>query len=380
MPGPRQVAAALVILAGFVAARPLAACPFCGVVERSLAQKRDSADVVAVATADGPASRDPGGLLVQRFEVASPLSGTLPIDVVRPVARVPSAVEGTAILFGTSGADGRRFEALAADEPLIAHVAEAPSTMKPAAERLRWFIPRLEHPEPAIAADAFAEFGVAPFAAVRDVADGFDAARLCGWLAGDAADPRRRGFYGLALGLVAARSRDASERTRCIDALTAALAAPGDDLRAGFDGIMAGLLVAEGERGLDRLAARGLLAADTRPGDARHVLAALRFAWESLADTIPRDRTAAAAAALVTNPAVAAECVVDLARYGRFDELDAVAGLWESLGRDDPLVRRAVAGYLMACPRDEARAHRERLAATDPDRWRAAVAAAALPR
>jgi hypothetical protein len=380
MPGPRHVAAALVILATIPAATARPACPFCGVVEPPLAQKRDAADGVVVATADGPAARDTAGLLVQPFEVVAPLSGALPADVVRPVARVPGAIEGTALLFGTQAGGGLRFEALAADEPLIAHVAEAPPTTKPAAERLRWFIPRLEHPEPAIAADAFAEFGLAPFAAVRDVANGFDAARLRAWLAGDATDPRRRGFYGLALGLVAARSSDLEERARCTGALAAALAAPGDDLRAGFDGIMAGLLVAEGERGLDRLSARGLLAADTRPGDARHVLAALRFAWESLADTIPRERTAAAAAALVTNPAVAAECTVDLARYGRFDEVDRVAGLWESLGRDDPLVRRAVAGYLMACPRNDARGHRERLAASDPDRWQAAVAAAALPR
>jgi len=367
------------LLAALPAATARAACPFCSVVERPLAQRRDTADVVLVATADGPATRDSQGLLAQPFDVAATLSGTLPADVVRPVARVPAAVEGTAILFGTGGAADLRFEALAADEPLLAHVAAAPSMKEPAAERLRWFIPRLEHPEPAIAADAFAEFGLAPFAAVRDVADGFDAARLRGWLA-DGATDSRRGFYGLALGLVAARSNDPHERARCEGALAAALAAPGDDLRAGFDGIVAGLLVAEGERGLDRLAARGLLAADTRPGDARHVLAALRFAWESLADTIPRDRTAAAAAALVTNPAVAAECVVDLARYRRFDDIDLVAGLWDSLGRDDPLVRRAVAGFLLACPRDEARAQRERLAANDPDRWQAAVAAAALPR
>jgi len=380
MPGPRHVAAALVILAGLGNAGPLAACPFCGVVGRPLALRRDAADVVIVAVADGPAARAAGGLLVQPFAAAGTLAGRRPDADARPVARVEAPIEGTAILFGTAAAAGLRYEAIPADEPLMAHVAAAPSTEAPAAERLRWYVPRLEHPEPAIAADAFAEFGLAPFAAVRAVAGTFETGRVRAWLAGAATDPRRVGFYGLALGLAAAAVADPAERALCVRALEAAIDAPADDLRAGFDGLLAGLLVAEGERGLDALRDRGLLAADTRAGDARHALSALRFAWENLPDELPRERTAAAAARLATNPAVAAECVVDLARYGRFDELDRVAALWASLGRDDPLVRRAVAGYLSACPLPAARAHRERLAAADPERWRAAVAAAALPR
>jgi hypothetical protein len=42
-------------------------------------------------------------------------------------------------------------------------------------------------------------------------------------------------------------------------------------------------------------------------------------------------------------------------------------------------VRRAVAGYLTACPLAAATRHAAAIAATDPDRWAAAVAAVALP-
>jgi len=50
-----------------------------------------------------------------------------------------------------------------------------------------------------------------------------------------------------------------------------------------------------------------------------------------------------------------------------------------ALGRDDPLVRRAVAGYLTACPLASAKRHAAAIAAADPERWAAAVAATGLP-
>jgi hypothetical protein len=109
------------------------------------------------------------------------------------------------------------------------------------------------------------------------------------------------------------------------------------------------------------------------------LLAALRFAHESLAAAIPPARIAAATAALLASPAVAADAAIDLARYRAWDRVDEVAGLWATLGGDDPLVRRAVAGYLAACPLPAAKAHLARLGRDDPDRLRAALEAASFP-
>lgn len=354
------------------------ACPFCGVVGRSLAERRDAADAVAVAAADGPARRDPDGLVVQQFTIVAALRG--PPQPAREAveASVVEPVAGTAVLFGTRDGVRTRWEAVAADEAVIDHVSRAPALDHPAAERLRWFAARLDHPNPAIAADAFAEFGRAPFEAVREVADAFDPADLAARLGDPHGDQRRRGFHGLALGL-AARAAGGGVKAAAVAALEAAVVAPAADLRAGYDGILAGLLVADGEAGLAFLRRQGLVAGTTRAGDARHVLAALRFAWQSLADSVPRPAIAAATADLLDNPAVAAEAAVDLARYGQWDAVDRIAALWTSLGPDDPLVRRAVAGYLTACPRPEAARQRERIAADDPVAWQAAVAAAASP-
>ena len=361
------------------------ACPFCGVVATPLAERRDRAIVTAVGEPAGDA-RSTGGATTQAFtirglirtEAGNDAGGDG--DVVS--ATVPGRIAGTAVLFAEPGAEAAappRWSALPADEPLIAHVAAAPSTDRPAAERLAWFAPRLEHPDPAVAADAFAEFGVAPFAAVVAAAGSLDPRRLAAWVEEPGIDQRRRGFYALALGIAARAADDARVRRDCVATLLRAAEAAGDDFRAGYDGLLGGLLVADGPRALDRLAALGLAGPGARPIDQRHLLSALRFAHENLADTIPPERIAAATADLLASPVVAADAAVDLARYRSWDRVDDVALLWTKLGGDDPLIRRAVAGYLSACPLPAAKAHLERLSREDPLRLRQAVEAAGLP-
>ena len=165
----------------------------------------------------------------------------------------------------------------------------------------------------------------------------------------------------------------------CIDALHRAVEAPADDFRAGFDGVLAGVLVAEGEAGLDFLEHRGLFARQARALDQRHLLAALRFAGESLTYEIPRGRIVAATASLLASPAVAADATVDLARYRAWETVAEVSRLWDTLGNDDPVVRRAVAGYLAACPLPAARQELERISRQNPGVLKQALDAAALP-
>jgi hypothetical protein len=364
------------LLAGLAAGA--AACPFCDVVGRPLAERRDAAAVTAAGEAAGEGERAEG-IVRQPFLVRGLLRGTGPADGDTVLARVAGPVAGTALLFGDPEGG---YEAVAADETLLGYVAAAPPVEAAAAGRLGWFARWLEHPNSAIAQDAFLEFGLADYAAVVAAAGSLDARKLGAWLVEPGIDERRRGFYGLALGIVAARARelgDEAQATACTGQLERAIATPAGDLRAGYDGLLGGLLVARGQAALEWMTARGLLAADTRAGDARHALAALRFGWEFLGDTLPREEVAAAAARLLENPAVAAETAVDLARWQHWESVAHVAALWERLGRDDPLVRRAVAGYLAACPLPEAKRQAGAIGAADPAAWAAAVAAAGLP-
>lgn len=359
----------------------VAACPFCGVVGQSLAERRDEAAIVAVGEAAGAAATDANGIMEQPFDVRQVLRGT-GVDVgTGIVGRVSAPVVGSAVLFGTRGDAGwHRWAAIAADETLLGYVVAAPAWADSSPDRLRWYARWLEHPDRAIAEDAFAEFGLASFAAVRAASDAFDPEWLRRWVSEPGIDPKRRGFYGLALGLVAAETGDSAVRLASLAALQAAVEAPASDFRAGFDGLLGGLFVAVGADAIGRCERLGLFASTARPADQKHLLAALRFAWEELAMEIPREQIAAATARLLASPVVAADATIDLARYQAWDHVATVAALWESLGNDDPLVRRAVAGYLTACPRSDAREWLDRIREQDPARLTAALDAAALPK
>jgi len=368
-----------VVLAGviFLAAIRADACPFCGPVGESLARRRDTAGYVCIAEATDRARPDAAGLLAGAFRVIQVLPNTPGRVAGEPpavvTARVAAPMEGTAVLFGSADSPPR-WSALAADEALLGHVVTAPAVTQPAGERLSWFAARLEHPEPAIADDAFAEFAVAPYPAVRAAAEALAARPLAAWVADPATDQRRRGFYGLALGIVVA-DESAGGKKLSTAPLRAALDAAGGDFRAGADGLMAGILVADGIEGLDWLVDR---AGPDRPVDQRQLLAALRFAAEYLGATIPPGRIAAATARLARSPAVAADAIIDLARAEAWEEVDAVAAWWDAAA-DDPLIRRAVAGYLVACPSAAARDHLGRIGRDDPEGLAKARAAAELP-
>lgn len=353
------------------------ACPFCGPVSDSLARRRDTAGFVCIAEALDRARPDASGLLAGTFRVIRVLPHTAGrVDGEPPplvTARVAAPVEGTAVLFGSTDSPPR-WTAVAADETLLGHVVRAPAITEPVGERLAWFAARLEHPAPAIAEDAFAEFAVAPFPAVREAAKALATRPLAAWVADPATDQRRRGFYGLALGIVVAEG-SANARDLSSAPLRAALDTAGGDFRTGADGLMAGILVAEGVEGLDWLADR---ASPDRPVDQRQLLAALRFAREYLTGTIPPARIVAATAKLAQSPAVAALAIIDLARAEAWEEVDAVAAGWDAAA-DDPLIRRAVAGYLVACPSAAAREHLKRIGREDPAGLAAARAAADLP-
>lgn len=371
---PRWIVTVLVALAAG-SATGAGACPFCGTVAEPLARRRDTAALVCIAEVEVPARRGADGLLSGAFRILQPLRRADP-DVAVPrtaVARVAAPVVGTAILFASAD-DPPRYSAVAADEAVLAHVMAAPAADGPPEERLAWFAARLEHPEHVIAEDAFAEFGLAPFPAVRGAAAALAERPLAEWLFDPAIDQRRRGFYGLALGVVAASGLPAG-RPATSEPLRRALATASGDFRAGADGVMGGILVAEGTAGLDWLVAR---ATPDRPVDQRQLLAALRFAREFLGDAIPPTAVVAATARLADSAAVAAEAIVDLARYEAWDEVDAVAGWWPRAG-DDPLIRRAVAGFLLACPLPSAATHRARLERDDAEAFARARAAVALP-
>jgi hypothetical protein len=68
----------------------------------------------------------------------------------------------------------------------------------------------------------------------------------------------------------------------------------------------------------------------------------------------------------LAQPALADQAIIDLARWTDWNALDAVVALYGRTGYEAAATRRAIVGYLLACPRVEAREELNRLRLRDP--------------
>ncbi len=345
-----------------------AACPFCTALKPSLSQLRERAAVVALAEVQSPTDAKRSHLLLHRvLEGASRLSQSDSLDASMDLAAKPGSL---IILFGTQDSTPSgplSWHAVAVDETGYGYFARAPKANAAAAERLRYFAPFLENPDPLIADDAYLEFGHAPFDEVARAAELLSIPRVREWLISDRVPPERKGFYGLALGLCT----QADERAANAEFLRRLVVAPEDDFRAGFDGVLGGYLLLAGGAGLDLVEARYLANPRAADGDVRHALTALRFYYE-YGREIPKDRLKVALRHLLDRSEFAASAITDLARWKDWDSLDRIVALYTREGFVQPTIGRAIVGYLLACPNRDAALALERLRKSDPEGVQAA--------
>ena len=325
----------------FALAIPASACPFCYALKPTLAQQRAAADVVAVVEAIGD----------NEFRVHQVLKGSEQLKGAKTLHFDPEqkTKRGQLLLvFGKRSSDAKatiRWNAIAATETSLAYAARAPEMSIAAAKRLPYFARYFEHAEPLIAEDAYLEFGHAPYGKVRQVAKDLPMAKIRSWIVDPSIPQFRKGFYGVALGL----AQNDADRKANTALLRKIIDTPASDFRQGFDGVVGGYLIAEGPTALTHIEQRYLANPKARAGDVRHVLSALRFYYE-YGDDIKSETLAVALAKLLARREFAAEVVTDLARWQHWKVLDQVAGLY-NYDRDTTLtIRRAVVGYLIACP------------------------------
>jgi hypothetical protein len=248
-----------------------------------------------------------------------------------------------------------------ADETRADYFARALELQMPNTKRLAFFVKYLEHADAWIADDAFAEFGHAPYDEVVQVADRFDMDEVRQWFSDPAGREKRQGFYALVLGM-AKREEDRRQNLRLLEER---MADARTDFRAGFDGVLAGYLLLAGKSGLERVVSRYVANDKAAHGDTRHAMQSLRFYHEYGPKEL-RSRIAAAVSVLIDRPAFAAAAITDLARWEHWTVLDRLAPLYFHKDFNDGPTQRAVVGFLLACPKDEAKQALDHLRAADP--------------
>ncbi|MBL9125333.1 MAG: hypothetical protein JNG90_16970 [Planctomycetaceae bacterium] len=346
-----------------LSAAPARACPFCNAVLPSFAQTREAAEIVAL----GEVTRSEPQLAVLLRGVLKGQDRARAGERIEVERVEPLAPGSLCLLLATTAVEpsvkepGLVWTYRPVTETSYAYFARAPELRVAGPERLRYFARYLEHPDANIAADAYLEFGHAPFDVVAQAADSLPLESMRRWIVDENVPQERKGFYGLALGL----AREARIRGENAALLARLVREPADDFRAGFGGILSGYLLAAGEPALDLLDERFLAQAGAADGDVRSALAALRF-YHEFGKEIPHERLRASLRHLVARQEFAAEAIVDLARWQDWGMVSEVARFYDAPAEVQPSARRAAVGYLSACPLPAAAAELAELRARDP--------------
>lgn len=356
----RLVGAVLLVLV--LSGVPVLACPFCTALKPTLCERRETAAVAVLAefVADAGKART---FRVHRSLSDKPWTGAETIAVAVDWQGKPG---GLAVLFGEGDADAAleklEWSAVRVNETSFAYLAQAPSLRKKGEERLAYFVRFLEHADAAIADDVYQEFGHAPLEDIAKIADRLPFEKLRAWLVDREIPQERKGFFGVALGL----ATNEDDRRANLAVLRRVMDAKESDFRAGFDGVLGGYLLLEGERGLSEIGRRYFADKQAAEGDVRHAIAAVRFFYEH-DQKIDRERFRAALRPLVDRPEFAGPAVLDLARWKDWSLVAKAARLYDAKGYPQPSTREAVVAYLLACPEREARSALAEIRRRDPD-------------
>ena len=358
----RSVQTVLWLLFGVVLGTRLAsACPFCTALSPTLCQQRERATVTALAELEAAAAGGPATVQLHQVLAGQELIGTrtqftIPLDL--------AAERGTLLLLFAQGSTSDDFDwhAVPVNEASYGYFARAPRGTVPADQRLPYFASYLEHPDTLIAEDAYLEFGHAPFDQVAEVVPQLSMEKVRCWLTDPRVPGGRKGFYGLVLGLAS----EPAEREANASFLRELILKPDDDFRAGFDGVLGGYLMLAPADGLELIESRYLANPKAAVGDVRHAQTALRF-YHEYGRNLSTVELAQAVRQLLARPEFAEAAITDLARWQDWSAMPEIVALFQKDGFEQPGVRRAVVGYLLACPEPKATSALAELRTRDPE-------------
>ncbi|QDT17003.1 hypothetical protein [Alienimonas californiensis] len=341
------------------------ACPFCEAPGLTLSDQLAESDVVVLAEwleADrGGDSKD--NPAYTRFLVKKSLKGPYAEGKKLKLRGYQSGETGETLLLTAGGGEILEWDLpVPISEAGFEYLRNNPGPDAPAADRLRYYLAHLEHPDDLVASDAYGEFGNVPFEEVEAIADELPRAKLAQWVADPDTDPSRLAFYGMLLGLCGTDA-DAEVLRKRIFAGT-------DEFRIGVDGLMSGLLLLTGEQGLKeledaKLRPKYILGPDGQPlkdaagepipvpfSEVYAAMQAVRFMWTYGGERIPKDRLKEALRLQLAYSDLAEVVIADLSRWKDWAAMDRIVGLYTNEAYDVPAVKRAIIQYLLEAERD----------------------------
>lgn len=246
-------------------------------------------------------------------------------------------------------------ETLAITTDMVKYLHQLPAQSDPQPTRLAYFATNLEHRDPLIAIDAWAEFGNASYDDVVAVRDLMSPADLRLWIADKDMSPERLGLYGMMLGLSGGPEDAQFLLSQMIESESLIPVGGQETLsrtfRFGAEGLMGGYLLLTGDEGLDQLEKTIALPADV-PDTARHAFVqSLQFIWSYESDVISKARIQSSMRLLLQNSSMREIAITNLSRWEDWQSLPLLKAMFAKNCEGDRESQRAILQFAQACRR-----------------------------
>lgn len=357
----------IILTAGWLTLLPaeLLACPFCNAVSQTLRQEMAAMDsvVIAISTQDASERDAETGKLMMKV-----------VQVLKGGDLVQVGDELEAIYYGDV-TKGRRFMLSGVDPPQLqwsclpvteraeTYIGKMNALEDDDLVRLKFYYQFLQDEESMLARDAYDEFAIAPYDAVKKLAPEMDHDQLVKWISDPEMPTDRKRLYLTLLGVCGGKDD--------LSMLEKMLRSTSKSARGGLDAMIACYLTLGGESGLGLINELFLANKQATYADTYQAIMAIRFHGTE-GDVIPRSALVESLHHVLDRKDLADLVIPDLARWNDWSQINRLVNLFETADPENNWVRVPVVNYLRACPLDSAKEALKKVEEIDPESVRRA--------
>ena len=364
----------IILTAGWLTLLPaeLLACPFCNAVSQTLRQEMAAMDsvVIAISTQDASERDAETGKLMMKV-----------VQVLKGGDLVQVGDELEAIYYGDV-TKGRRFMLSGVDPPQLqwsclpvteraeTYIGKMNALEDDDLVRLKFYYQFLQDEESMLARDAYDEFAIAPYDAVKKLAPEMDHDQLVKWISDPEMPTDRKRLYLTLLGVCGGKDD--------LSMLEKMLRSTSKSSRGGLDAMIACYLTLGGESGLGLINELFLANKQAPYADTYQAIMAIRFHGTE-GDVIPRSALVESLHHVLDRKDLADLVIPDLARWNDWSQINRLVNLFETADPENNWVRVPVVNYLRACPLDSAKEALKKVEKIDPESVRRANTFFSIP-
>ena len=364
----------IILTAGWLTLLPaeLLACPFCNAVSQTLRQEMAAMDsvVIAISTQDASERDAETGKLMMKV-----------VQVLKGGDLVQVGDELEAIYYGDV-TKGRRFMLSGVDPPQLqwsclpvteraeTYIGKMNALEDDDLVRLKFYYQFLQDEESMLARDAYDEFAIAPYDAVKKLAPEMDHDQLVKWISDPEMPTDRKRLYLTLLGVCGGKDD--------LSMLEKMLRSTSKSSKGGLDAMIACYLTLGGESGLGLINELFLANKQAPYAHTYQAIMGIRFHGTE-GDVIPRSALVESLHHVLDRKDLADLVIPDLARWNDWSQINRLVNLFETADPENNWVRVPVVNYLRACPLDSAKEALKKIEKIDPESVRRANTFFSIP-